>query len=95
MGLAVGPEGEVFAADFRNRRVLKVTAGGAVSVVLRAEPPWSPTGVALGSNGDLYVLEFGFEPPGTRLKPRVRKLSSRGVSGKASTATPEGTKWRV
>jgi sugar lactone lactonase YvrE len=75
-GIAVDTQGTAFVADYGNRRILKVTSGGAVSTVMRAEPPWSPTGVAL-KDGDLYILEFGFTPPST-YTPRVRKLSSDG-----------------
>lgn len=75
-GLAIDAQGNVFAADNGNRRVLKVTSGGAVSTAARAEQPWAPTGVAL-KDGNLYILEFGFTPPST-YTPRVRKLSPDG-----------------
>jgi hypothetical protein len=75
-GIAVDAQGNAFVADYGNRRVLKVTSGGAVSTVARAEQPWSPTGVAL-KDGNLYILEFGFAPPST-YTPRVRRLSSEG-----------------
>jgi hypothetical protein len=75
-GIVVDAQGNVFAADNGNRRVLKVTQGGAISTVARAEKPWAPTGVAL-KDGNLYILEFGFTPPST-YTPRVRKLSSDG-----------------
>ena len=75
-GLTVDGQNNVFVADPENRRVLKVTFGGAVSTVARAEQPWSPTGVTL-KDGNLYILEFGFTPPST-YTPRVRRLSSDG-----------------
>lgn len=75
-GIAVDAQGNVFAADNGNRRVLKVTSGGTISTVARAEQPWAPTGVAL-KDGNLYILEFGFTPPST-YTPRVRKLSPEG-----------------
>jgi sugar lactone lactonase YvrE len=75
-GIAVDAQGNVFVADYGNRRVLKITPGIAISTVASAEKPWSPTGVAW-KDGDLYILEFGFTPPSTYL-PRVRKLSSDG-----------------
>ncbi len=78
-GLAVTPSRTVYAADFRNRRVLRIVPSGAVAVALRADPPWTPTGVAVARNGDLYVLEVGFRPPSTWMKPRVRKLSNGRV----------------
>lgn len=88
-GIAVDAQGNVFAADNGNRRVLKVTPGGTVSTVARAEQPWSPTGVAL-KDGDLYILEFGFTPPST-YTPRVRKLSSDGrVTTVASVGENDG-----
>jgi sugar lactone lactonase YvrE len=75
-GIVVDAQGNVFAADNGNRRVLKVTSSGTISTVARAERPWSPTGVAL-KDGNLYILEFGFTPPST-YTPRVRKLSPDG-----------------
>jgi hypothetical protein len=76
LGLTVDGQNNIFVADPENRRVLKVTSGGAISTVARAEQPWSPTGVAL-KDGNLYILEFGFKPPSEYI-PRVRKLSSDG-----------------
>jgi sugar lactone lactonase YvrE len=77
MGLAVNAQGDVYVADHRNRRVLKVTSGGAVSTVAQAEQQWSPTGVAIGANGDLYILEVQLTPPST-ITTRVRRLSPDG-----------------
>lgn len=77
MGLTVGARGEVYVADYRNRRVLKIAPGGEVSTAARTERPWAPTGVALSEGGDLYVLEFGPTPANANT-PRVRKLSPDG-----------------
>jgi sugar lactone lactonase YvrE len=71
MGIAVGKD--VYAADFRNRRVIRV-AKGVVTTIMRSEPPYSPSGVAIAPNGDVWVLEYGFRPPGTWLPARVRKV---------------------
>jgi sugar lactone lactonase YvrE len=73
MGLTVDSAGNVYAADFGNRRVLKITPGGSITTLLRAEESWSPTGVAF-RNGELYILESGNAPQ----HPRVRKLSAGG-----------------
>jgi hypothetical protein len=75
-GIAVDDHENVFVADYGNRRVLKITSGGAISTEARAEKPWAPTGVAL-KDGNLYILEFGFTSPGT-YTTRVRKLSPDG-----------------
>ncbi|HEX8070776.1 MAG TPA: hypothetical protein VF546_12545 [Pyrinomonadaceae bacterium] len=80
MGLCVDARGAVFVADYSTRRVLKVAPGGALSVVGRAQPPWSPSGVAAGPGGELYVLEIGFEPPRTYTGPRVLRLVPDGRS---------------
>jgi hypothetical protein len=72
MGIALGKD--VYAADFRNRRIVRITPRGVVTTVMRSEPPYSPTGVALAPNGDVWVLEYGFRAPGTWLTPRVRKI---------------------
>jgi hypothetical protein len=77
MGLCLNAGGDLYVADHRNRRVLKVTSGGAVYTVAQAEQQWSPTGVAVAANGDLYILEFQITPPGTN-NTRVRRLSPDG-----------------
>ncbi len=76
-GIAVDAQGNAFVADYGNRRVLKVTPDGRIFTLMRAEQPWSPTGVAL-RNGNIYVLEHGFTPPRTVNGARVRRLSSDG-----------------
>jgi sugar lactone lactonase YvrE len=77
LGLTVDAQGNVLTADYSNRRVLKIAPDGKTSTLIRAEPPWSPTGVAV-SGSDLYILEVGFTPPRTYVGPRVRKLSPDG-----------------
>ncbi|HUQ31177.1 MAG TPA: hypothetical protein VM095_03610, partial [Pyrinomonadaceae bacterium] len=76
LGLAVDQQGNVFAADIDNRRVLKVAPDGRVTTLLRVDSPWSPSGLAY-SNNDLFILEFRATPAGTPA-PRVRKLSPDG-----------------
>ena len=87
-GIVVDAQGNVFAADNGNRRVLKVTSGGTISTAGRAEQPWAPTGVAL-KDGNLYILEFGFYPPST-YTPRVRKLSPDGRITTVATVGENG-----
>lgn len=76
-GLAVAPDGTVYAADSGNRRLFKVTPEGKVEVILRTEPPYFPNGVAVAGE-DLYVLEVGFTLPNLSSGPRVRKISPDG-----------------
>ena len=71
----------MYAAATGCRRVVKISAGGKVETVLKAEPPWSPTGVAL--HGDaIFVLEY----PNTNgakhadWVPRVRKVGRDGTT---------------
>jgi hypothetical protein len=77
-GLAVDSAGNIYVADAGNRRLVKVANDGRVSVVYRLDPPYFPTGVFATANGDVYVLEFSFTPPGTTDQPRVRKISADG-----------------
>ena len=86
-GLAADSNGNVFVADAGNRRLLKIGKDGSVGVVYRLDPPYFPTGVFAAANGDVYVLEFSFTPPGTTDKARVRKISSNGEN-KLLTAVP-------
>jgi hypothetical protein len=73
-GIATDAQGNVVAADYGKRRVIRVTPDKKLVPLLSVEKPWHPTGVAVRGN-DLYILELGItdthEPVGTR----VRKLS--------------------
>ena len=79
-GLAADPKGNVYVADAGNRRLLKISNEGRVSVVYRVDPPYFPNGVFATPAGEVYVLEFSFTPPGTTGSPRVRKISADGSS---------------
>jgi hypothetical protein len=64
--------------------IVRVTPDGQVGVILKAERPWSPTGVAIHGD-DLCVLEYTANPQQDDHKewlPRVRKL---GRDGKVTT----------
>src|SRR5439155_25433182 len=56
-GLAVDSHGAVYAAATGGRCVVKIAPDGKVEVVVKAERPWSPTGVAV-FGADVYVLEY-------------------------------------
>jgi hypothetical protein len=77
-GIAADSGGNIYVADAGNRRLLKIGKDGKVAVAYRLDPPYFPTGVFVTANGDVYVLEFSYTPPGTTDKPRVRKVSSDG-----------------
>ena len=77
-GLAADGRGNVYVADAGNRRLLKIAKDGKVGVVYRLDPPYFPTGAFVTANGDVYVLEFSYTPPGTTDKPRVRKITANG-----------------
>jgi len=96
-GLAVDANGNVYVADAGNRRLLKITSGGNVEVVYRADPPFFPNGVFTTAAGDVYVLEFGFAPPSTSSGPRVRKLSSgkNEIVAAVGADAPSGIKTAV
>jgi sugar lactone lactonase YvrE len=78
-GLAVDERGTVYAAATSCHRLLRIAPGGKVESVLRAERPWSPTGVAV-HGGDVYVLEYtnANGGPDEGWLPRVRRLARDG-----------------
>jgi sugar lactone lactonase YvrE len=78
-GLAVDARGTVYAAATSCHRVLKIAPDGRVESVLRAERPWSPTGVAV-HGGAVYVLEYtnANGGPDEGWLPRVRRLEPDG-----------------
>jgi hypothetical protein len=88
-GLAVASDGTVYAAAVGCHRVVKITRDGKVEVVLKAERPWSPTGVAL-HGGDVYVLEYTNANGGAAdgWTPRVRKLARDGRVTTLATLAP-------
>jgi hypothetical protein len=62
MGVAVGPDGALYAADFARGAVRRVVEG-LVEEVVAGGPYWSPTGVAATAAG-VYVLEHPRAPLG-------------------------------
>jgi sugar lactone lactonase YvrE len=78
-GLAVDARGTVYAAATGCHCVVRLTSGGKVETVLKAERPWSPTGVAVFGE-DVYVLEYTNANAGPKSGwlPRVRKLARDG-----------------
>ena len=91
-GLAVDAQGTVYAAATGCRAVVKITANGQTTVALRAERPWSPTGVAISSD-EVYVVEYEHPHSAKREEwvPRVRKLARDGkVTTLVSLPTAQG-----
>jgi sugar lactone lactonase YvrE len=94
-GVAVDTAGNLFIADYVNRRVREVTAAGVISTVAGTGmegfggdggPAASalfhlPTSVAVDSTGNLYIADS--------LNSRVRKVTASGVT---STVAGDGTK---
>lgn len=89
-GLAVDEHGTVFAAAVGCHAVVKITPDGKVETILKAERPWSPTGVAV-HRGEVYVLEYTNANGGRDegWYPRVRKLGRDGKVTTLVTLAPE------
>ena len=88
-GLAVDARGTVYLAATGCRSIVKITSDAKISVILRSEPPWSPTGVAVRDQ-DVYVLEYQHPHSAKREQwlPRVRKI---GPDGKVTTLATHPT----
>src|SRR5688572_23546393 len=78
-GISVDEKGNVYVAVTGNRCVMKLTAKGEASVVLKAEKPWTPTGVDVFRD-EVHVLEYDDETPteGRNWPPRIRKVARDG-----------------
>jgi len=89
-GLAVDKQGTVFAAGTACHCLVKITPAGRVEPVLKAQRPWSPTGVA-EHDGDVYVLEYthATQPKEEGWLPRVRKMARDGTVTTLVTITSE------
>jgi sugar lactone lactonase YvrE len=88
-GLTVDSGGNVYVADAGNRRLLKVSSEGKVSVVYRVDPPYFPNGVFATPSGDVYVMEVGLTLPNTSFGPRVRRISPDGTNQVIVTVAEE------
>jgi hypothetical protein len=89
-GLSVDSRGNVFAAGTGCCCVVQVTPDGKAEVVMKANRPWVPTGIAV-HGGDVYVLEYadGNKGDHDRWLPRVRKLGRDGKVTTLATLTKE------
>jgi sugar lactone lactonase YvrE len=73
-GLTVGPRGDIYLAATGCRCVLKLDTHGEISTLLKAEAPWSPTGLTFHGE-DLYVAEWtNAHSEQHDFRPRVRKV---------------------
>ncbi|KQP35491.1 hypothetical protein [Pseudorhodoferax sp. Leaf274] len=93
LGIAWGPDGDLYVADSGNARIRRVSLSGAVSTYAgnggfgsvdgpAASAQFSvPTGVAAAADGTVYVSEFG----------RVRRIARSGASaGNVDTFAGKG-----
>lgn len=60
-GVVVDSAGNVYVADFGNRRVVKLATGTSGEEVLPFAGLNDPSGVAVGPGGDVYVTDHGTE----------------------------------
>jgi sugar lactone lactonase YvrE len=79
-GLAVARDGTIYAAANGCRTVITIPPRGAIRTLLKAEPPWSPTDVAVFGS-EVYVLEYLHTPGEDRRDwvPRVRRIGRDGT----------------
>jgi uncharacterized protein (TIGR03437 family) len=84
-GVAVDASGNIFIADFNNKRIRKVAANGIITTVAGTGTPGfsgdggpatsasmaGPYGVAVDGQGNLFISDFA--------NGRVRKVSSKGI----------------
>jgi hypothetical protein len=78
-GIDVDSGGTIYTAATSCHCLLKIAPDGKIKTILKAERPWSPTGVAVW-NGNIYVLEYtNANGPSTEgWFPRVRKIDKDG-----------------
>ena len=78
-GLTVDKQNNVFAADFYNNRLLKISSDGKVTPVFNSENDWSPIGVT-STQDEIYVLEARPYSSAVHTGNRVLKIASDGNS---------------
>ena len=90
-GLDVTEDGTIYAAVTGCRCVVKVTPEGKVETILKAERPWTPTGVAVRDK-EVFVLDYTHTDKPKDWAPRVRKLSADGKITILADLTHEGNR---
>ncbi|MBN2365076.1 MAG: hypothetical protein EH225_03105 [Calditrichaeota bacterium] len=76
-GLALDPDGNIYACYFGNRQVLKISNKRELSIFYQSENPWSPVGVVFDDRG-LIVKEHGFTEKQGWIGPRIILLREDG-----------------
>ena len=80
-GLAIADDGTMYVAASGCGALIRISPKGEVKTIVRTEPPWSPTAVAISPKG-IYVLEYVHTVEEIRRAwvPRVRKISPDGTT---------------
>ena len=73
-GIALDRSGAVLVAEAANRRLVRMR-GSTRQLVERSPEGWSPTGVARGEDGTIYLLEATIYRRGRQPRMQVRALS--------------------
>ena len=82
-GLAVDGQSNVYVADYRGRRVLKIDPDGQATTVAGPARVFAPVGVALGPDGNIYILDadtFGTRVLKVSVGGNVTTLATLGGS---------------
>ncbi|HEY5722483.1 MAG TPA: hypothetical protein VIT45_09185 [Allosphingosinicella sp.] len=68
MGLWGDREGNVYAAVWGGRKVKRIDPLGRVTVAVRSDSPWSPSGGLVARDGRLWLLEYSVDNA-VRIRP--------------------------
>src|SRR5437867_6690 len=90
-GLDATRDGNIYAAVTGCRCVVKISPEGKIETVLKAERPWTPTGVAVHGK-DLFVLEYTNPDQPGDWAPRIRKLGPDGKVAVLASLAPDEEK---
>jgi hypothetical protein len=78
-GIDVDSNGTIYTAATSCHCVVKIDSNGKIKTILKAQRPWSPTGVTV-RDGNVYVLEYtnANGPAEEGWFPRIRKIAKDG-----------------
>jgi hypothetical protein len=86
-GIAVSRAGDVYVAEDKARRILRIALDGSRRVAAMSDAPWAPTGIAI-QHGALFVLEATDYRRGVETRMRVRKIADGTGRTLATVAIP-------